>query len=105
MKQSGIMRKLDKQGRIVIPIEARRALGWTNNTPIEISQFGRYILLHQQGDGKAAPVELRRESPVLEELTERLGELSDKDIFLVLDLLHRLAETAEGSDDKYINAC
>lgn len=36
MKQSGIARKLDKLGRIVVPIEARRVLGWEDTTPIEI---------------------------------------------------------------------
>ena len=47
MKQSGIARKLDKLGRIVVPIEARRVLGWEDTTPIEISLFGHYILLHK----------------------------------------------------------
>ena len=41
MKQSGIARKLDKLGRIVVPIEARRVLGWEDTTPIEISLFGQ----------------------------------------------------------------
>ncbi|WP_101910273.1 AbrB/MazE/SpoVT family DNA-binding domain-containing protein [Marasmitruncus massiliensis] len=99
MKQTGIIKKLDELGRIVIPIKARRALGWVDNTPIEISQFKRYILLREWGDSEITPVEPRRGSPVLKELIEILSELSDEDMLLVLNLLRRLARTAEVSED------
>lgn len=99
MRQTGIVRKLDDLGRIVIPIEVRRTLGWIGNTPIEISQFGQYILLHEQGDRETSSVGLRRGSLVLKELEEILNGLPDKDILLVLDILHRLAETTETPAD------
>lgn len=91
MKQTGFVRKLDELGRIVIPIEVRRTLGWIDNTPIEISQFGRYIFLHERGDRKTSFVELGRGNPVLKELEEILRGLPDQDMLLVLELLHRLA--------------
>lgn len=89
MKQSGIARKLDKLGRIVVPVEARRSLGWEDTTPIEISLFGHYILLHEYEDNSAAPVEPKQGGPVLNELYEALNGLSDKDTLMVLDLLKR----------------
>ena len=39
MKQSGIARKLDKLGRIVVPIEARRVLGWEDTTPVSYTHL------------------------------------------------------------------
>lgn len=91
MKQSGIARKLDKLGRIVVPIEARRTLGWRDTTPIEISLLGRYILLHEFGDNCVAPVEIKQSCPIRNELYQALNELSDKDTLMVLDLLRRFA--------------
>lgn len=95
MKQSGIARKLDKLGRIVVPIEARRSLGWEDTTPIEISLFGHYILLHEYEDTGAAPIELKQRSPLLNELNEVLNKLSDKDTLMVMELLKRFAATGE----------
>ena len=89
MKQSGIARKLDKLGRIVVPVEARRSLGWDDTTPIDISLFGHYILLHKYEDNSAAPAELKQSGPILSELYEELNGLSDKDTLMVLDLLKR----------------
>ena len=89
MKQSGIARKLDKLGRIVVPIEARRVLGWEDTTPIEISLFGHCILLHKYEDSSAASIELKQGGPILSELYEALNNLSDKDALMVLELLRR----------------
>ncbi len=91
MKQSGIARKLDKLGRIVVPVEARRSLGWEDTTPIEISLFGHYILLHEYEDNSAAPVELKQSGPILSELYETLNGLSDKDTLMILDLMKRFS--------------
>ena len=45
MKSTGIIRKMDKLGRIVLPIEIRKTLGINENTPIEISVDGNNIML------------------------------------------------------------
>ncbi len=95
MKQTGIVRKLDGLGRIVVPVEVRRVLGWTGATHLEITQFGRYILLHEQENSKAAPVEFRQGSPVLQEIAEVLKELPDEDVLLALHILRRLARTPQ----------
>ena len=68
MKISGITRKLDKLGRVVIPMDVRRSLDWQEETVIEISQFGRYLLLHAEKDRQSVPIELGTASPVLDEI-------------------------------------
>ena len=45
MKATGIVRKVDELGRIVLPIELRRTLDIEIKDPIEICVDGDYILL------------------------------------------------------------
>lgn len=91
MGQKGVTRKLDKHGRIVIPIEIGQLLGWTAHTPIEIGQLGRYILPYTQGESDAKPTPAR-ENPALRETEGVLGKLSDQDLLLAWGILHRLAK-------------
>ena len=45
MKSTGIVRKMDKLGRIVLPVELRKSLKIDLNTPLEMFVDGDYILL------------------------------------------------------------
>ncbi len=45
MKATGIVRKVDELGRIVLPIELRRNLNINIHDPIEIFVDGEYIML------------------------------------------------------------
>lgn len=45
MKATGIVRKVDELGRIVLPIELRRSLDIDIKDPVEIYVDGDYILL------------------------------------------------------------
>jgi transcriptional pleiotropic regulator of transition state genes len=45
MKSTGIVRKVDELGRIVIPIELRRTMGIDIKDPIEIYVDGEQIVL------------------------------------------------------------
>lgn len=45
MKATGIVRKLDDLGRIVLPVELRRTLHINIKDPIEIFTEGEYIML------------------------------------------------------------
>lgn len=92
MKKTGIARKTDKLGRLVIPVEARRNLGWDENTLIDIFQFGHYILLHSQEDSDASRFQLNPKNPVVKEISALLGELTDSDMLLVLSLAKRLSK-------------
>lgn len=47
MKASGIIRRVDNLGRIVIPIEIRRALSIEIKDPLEISLNGDAIVLRR----------------------------------------------------------
>lgn len=45
MTNSGIMRKIDAPGRIVIPKEIRDAFGWRIGTPLQIYTEGHKVVL------------------------------------------------------------
>lgn len=45
MKSTGIVRKVDELGRVVIPIELRRTMGIEIKDPIEIFVEGQSIIL------------------------------------------------------------
>lgn len=45
MKSTGIVRKVDELGRVVIPIELRRTLGISNRDSLEIYVDGDRIML------------------------------------------------------------
>lgn len=47
MKSTGIVRKVDELGRIVLPIELRRTLGIEQNDRIEIFVDGESIILRK----------------------------------------------------------
>ena len=47
MKSTGIVRKLDELGRLVIPIEIRNKLKITERDPIEIYVDGSNIILNK----------------------------------------------------------
>lgn len=45
MKSTGIIRKVDELGRVVIPIELRRSLGISIRDSLEIYVEGQFIVL------------------------------------------------------------
>ena len=45
MKSTGIVRKIDALGRIVLPIELRRIMGMDIKDPVEIFVEGEHIIL------------------------------------------------------------
>ena len=47
MKSTGIVRKIDELGRIVLPIEMRRTLGISEKDPIEIFTESDSIVLRK----------------------------------------------------------
>ena len=51
MKSTGIIRKVDELGRIVIPIEMRRTLGVDNRDPIEMFIEAGAIILRKYAPG------------------------------------------------------
>lgn len=53
MKATGIVRKVDTLGRIVLPIELRRVLGIGVKDPVEIFVDGAAIILRKYNPGCA----------------------------------------------------
>ncbi|MDF2881704.1 MAG: stage sporulation protein [Clostridiaceae bacterium] len=49
MKATGIVRNIDELGRLVIPMELRKTMEITQNTPIEIFTEGNSIILKKYG--------------------------------------------------------
>lgn len=47
MKNTGIVRKMDELGRVVIPVELRRTLGIAVGTPLEIHVNNQDIVLRK----------------------------------------------------------
>ena len=50
MKSTGIVRKVDELGRIVLPIELRRTLDISEKDALEIYVEGDKIILHKDRD-------------------------------------------------------
>ena len=50
MKSTGIIRKLDELGRIVLPVELRKNLGIKEKDPMEISTDNDCIILRKKID-------------------------------------------------------
>ncbi|MED1403832.1 AbrB/MazE/SpoVT family DNA-binding domain-containing protein [Bacillus mycoides] len=48
MKNTGIVRKIDELGRVVVPKELRNTLGLSEGTPIEIHVDGGNVVLKKQ---------------------------------------------------------
>jgi transcriptional pleiotropic regulator of transition state genes len=69
MKSTGIVRKLDHLGRIVLPKELRRTLDLPEGTPMEIYIDGSRIVLR-----KYQPSEAWTMSEMQDALTQAAGE-------------------------------
>ena len=86
---SGIIRRFDELGRIVIPKEIRRARGWEEGTPIEIVPDGKDVILRLYGDNQ-------RLEDLLNELISQMEErgLDDKEN-LLRKMMEELKEEGE----------
>ena len=80
MKATGIVRKVDELGRIVLPIELRRTLGIEIKDPIEIFVDGDFICLKKYQPacifcGNAANVVRIKDKNVCEDCIKELKML------------------------------
>ncbi|AHA71005.1 AbrB family transcriptional regulator [Bacillus thuringiensis] len=48
MKNTGVVRKVDELGRVVIPVELRRTLGIAEGTALDFQVYGENIILKKQ---------------------------------------------------------
>ena len=86
---SGIVRRVDDLGRVVIPKEIRRARGWEEGAPIEIIPDGKDVVLRLYGDNQ-------RLEDLLNELISQMEErgLDDKEN-LLRKMMEELKEEGE----------
>lgn len=79
-KATGIVRKVDELGRIVLPVELRRVLGWQDGSSIEIFTQDDNVLLRRYEPlcvfcGHGGPMVSHRGKRVCSSCQ---GELSDR---------------------------
>ena len=86
---SGIVRRVDDLGRVVIPKEIRRARGWEEGAPIEIIPDGNEVILRLYADNQ-------RLEDLLNELIGQMEErgLDDKEN-LLRKMMEELKEEGE----------
>ena len=80
MKATGIVRKVDELGRIVLPIELRRTLNIDIRDPLEIYVDGESIMLKKYQPacifcGSSKDVEVFREKNICPVCKKELAEL------------------------------
>ncbi len=95
MNVMGITRRLDDLGRVVIPMEMRRELGWSENAKVSMVQFGHYVLVKCDGDQKRRRVPKIKENPIYQDVLRELCVLTDDDLLQILELVQRLAEAED----------
>ncbi len=87
MRITGIYRKLDNLGRIVIPKELRDSMGLKPEDKLEIYISGNDILLRPEW---TEPQHIDPSIPV--QLQEALVNLSEDELRICLELIQRLAQ-------------
>ncbi|MEH7458488.1 AbrB/MazE/SpoVT family DNA-binding domain-containing protein [Bacillus sp. JJ1127] len=90
MKNTGIVRKVDELGRVVIPIEMRRTLGIFEGTSLEINVYGESIFIKKH----------EKACLVTGELSDENIELLDGQIALSPDGAKILLEAILQSEEK-----
>lgn len=89
MKATGIVRRMDDLGRVVIPKEIRRAMKIREGEPLEIYTEGNYVCF------KKYNTDLIEE---IEDLREQVADYYDNNE--VADLLCKAAELLRKSEDE-----
>lgn len=93
MEATGIVRRIDDLGRVVIPKEIRRTLRIREGDPLEISVDDKgYIYLHKYG------ADLNSEIECLKEKIETSGKLPYGTQKKVMVLLNQVSELIKGEE-------
>ncbi|HFK1731148.1 TPA: AbrB/MazE/SpoVT family DNA-binding domain-containing protein [Bacillus pacificus] len=86
MKNTGIARKVDELGRVVIPVELRRTLGIAEGTALDFHVDGENVVLRKQEKSCFVTGEVSEHNI---ELIEGRMFLSKKGASQLLDLLQK----------------
>ena len=79
MKSTGVVRKIDELGRVVLPSELRRVFGIREGDELEISVNGEQIILQKRQDlclfcGAESPAVEYRERRVCNDCATEIGQ-------------------------------
>ncbi|HYO61305.1 MAG TPA: AbrB/MazE/SpoVT family DNA-binding domain-containing protein [Actinomycetota bacterium] len=90
MKSTGVVRKIDELGRIVLPSELRRVFGIREGDELEISVDGDKVILQKRQDlclfcGAANPAVQFKERRVCESCAGELGTMGRREVRLPED--------------------
>ncbi len=83
MKSTGIIRKIDELGRVVIPIELRNKFNLSEKDPIEIYVDGTSIILKKYESncvfcGKSEELREYKDKPICMNCLKKLSTLTEK---------------------------
>lgn len=95
MKLNGLRRRIDSLGRVVIPVDIRRYLGWAEGANIEMTLFGQYLLLSAESVRPLQPIVIESSSPIIDEILRDLDKLSEQDALIISELMQRLVKKEE----------
>ncbi|PEJ93490.1 AbrB/MazE/SpoVT family DNA-binding domain-containing protein [Bacillus toyonensis] len=87
MKNTGVARKVDELGRVVIPVELRRTLGIAEGTALDFQVDGENVILRKQ----------EKSCFVTGEVSETNLELLDGRMFLSKEGVNELLDLLEKS--------
>jgi AbrB family transcriptional regulator, transcriptional pleiotropic regulator of transition state genes len=87
MKSTGVVRKIDELGRIVLPSEIRRVFGIREGDELDISVDGEQVILQKRRDlclfcGAEAPLVDYRGRKVCENCAGELGKMGRVEVRL-----------------------
>ena len=87
MKSTGVVRKIDELGRIVLPSELRRVFGIHEGDQLEISVDGEHIILNKRKDvclfcSMEGPTVEFKDRKICNECANQLGQLSNVEVRL-----------------------
>jgi transcriptional pleiotropic regulator of transition state genes len=90
MKSTGVVRKIDELGRIVLPSELRRVFGIREGDELEISVDGDKVILQKRQDlclfcGSSNPSIEFKERRVCESCAGELGTMGRREVRLPED--------------------
>jgi AbrB family transcriptional regulator, transcriptional pleiotropic regulator of transition state genes len=90
MKSTGVVRKIDELGRIVLPSEIRRVFGIREGDELDISVDGERVILQKRQDvclfcGAENPTVVYRERRVCENCAGEVGKMGRIEVRLPED--------------------
>lgn len=99
MKATGIVRRVDDLGRIVIPKEIRRQLGITESTPMELFTEDKTVIFKKYETGGCINERLKEFNSTFNECREILDRETAKAIEVHINALFGIMKSIKESEE------